>query len=139
MKTHQAPISLSTPGRGPLEITGQVSAILREATVQTGLCQLFCQHTSASLLITENADPTVLRDLEAYLTRQVPDGDSRYAHDQEGPDDMSAHIRSVLTGTGLTVPIRLGRLALGTWQGIFLWEHRSHRHSRSVVVTCMGT
>lgn len=138
MKIHQATITLSTPGRGPLEITGQVAGIVREAALQTGLCQLFCQHTSASLLITENADPTVLRDLEAYLTRQVPDGDARYAHDQEGPDDMSAHIRGVLTATGLTVPIRQGRLALGTWQGIFLWEHRARRHSRTLVVTCLG-
>jgi len=139
MKIHQVTFTLSTSGRGPLEITGQVAVIVREAAVQTGLCQLFCQHTSASLLITENADPTVLRDLEAYLSRQVPDGDPRYAHDQEGPDDMAAHIRSVLTGTGLTVPIRQSRLALGAWQGIFLWEHRSRRHTRSVVVSCLGT
>ena len=138
MKLHQASFAISTRGRGPLAITGQVANIQRDSGVQTGLCQVFCQHTSASLVITENADPLVRRDMEGYFTRQIPDGDPRYEHDQEGPDDMSAHIRSVLTDTGLTVPIRHGQLALGTWQGIFLWEHRARGQVRNLVVTCFG-
>jgi secondary thiamine-phosphate synthase enzyme len=138
MKLHQANFAISTRGRGPLAITGQVGNILRDSGVQTGLCQVFCQHTSASLVITENADPLVLRDMEGHFTRHIPDGDPRYEHDQEGPDDMSAHIRSVLTDTGLMVPISHGRLALGTWQGIFLWEHRARGQVRNLVVTCLG-
>lgn len=139
MNVHQASLSLSTRGRGPLSITDQVAKIVTAAGIETGLCQVFCQHTSASLLITENADPSVLHDLEGHLSRQVPDADPRYAHDQEGPDDMSAHIRSVLTDAGLMIPIRRGRLALGTWQGLFLWEHRTHGHSRTLMVTCFGS
>ncbi|WP_462320768.1 secondary thiamine-phosphate synthase enzyme YjbQ [Halochromatium sp.] len=139
MQIHQATVSLSTRARGPIEVSDRVAQIIRDSGIQTGLCQVFCQHTSASLLITENADPTVLRDLEGHLQRQIPDGDPHYDHDQEGPDDMSAHIRSVLTGPGLTIPIRQGRLALGTWQGLFLWEHRTHSHQRTLVVTCLGS
>ncbi|MFE8032841.1 secondary thiamine-phosphate synthase enzyme YjbQ [Thiohalocapsa marina] len=138
MQVHQTSFTLLTTGRGPVTLTARVAEILRDSGIHTGLCHVFCQHTSASLLITENADPSVLRDLEGHLTRTVPDGDPRYAHDQEGPDDMSAHIRSILTGSGLTVPIRQGRLALGTWQGLFLWEHRSRGHARTLVVTCFG-
>jgi secondary thiamine-phosphate synthase enzyme len=138
MKIHQANLSVQTRTRGPIEISDRVAEIVRESGIQTGLCQVFCQHTSASLLITENADPTVLRDLEGHLEREVPDGHPHYAHDQEGPDDMSAHIRSVLTGPGLSIPVSRGRLALGTWQGLFLWEHRTHGHQRRLVVTCFG-
>ncbi len=139
MQIHQATFSLSTRARGPIEVNDRVAEIISTSGIQTGICQVFCQHTSASLLITENADPTVLRDLEGHLQRQIPDGDPHYAHDQEGPDDMSAHIRSVLTGPGLMIPIRQGRLALGTWQGLFLWEHRTHSHQRTLVVTCLGS
>ena len=139
MHVHQAAFSISTRARGPIAVTHRVAEAVTGSGIDTGLCHVFCQHTSASLLITENADPSVLRDMEGHLSRQIPDGDPHYAHDQEGPDDMSAHIRSVLTGAGLTVPIRRGRLALGTWQGLFLWEHRTHGHSRSLVVTCFGT
>lgn len=138
MPIHQAPFTVTTRGRGPVEITHHVNEHLRQSGLETGLCHVFCCHTSASLTITENADPTVLRDLEGHLVRTIPDGDPRYAHDMEGPDDMSAHIRSVLTGTGLTVPFARGRLSLGTWQGIFLWEHRTHGHGRRVIVTCQG-
>ena len=138
MNLHQASLTLATRGRGPLDISSRVAALVRDSGLETGLCQIFCQHTSASLLITENADPRVLEDLEGYFIRQMPDGDPRYTHDDEGPDDMSAHIRTVLTGASLLVPIRHGRLALGTWQGIFLWEHRCRGHTRSLVVTCMG-
>lgn len=139
MNIHQAIFSVPTRRRGPIEISDRVAEIISASGIQTGLCQVFCQHTSASLLITENADPTVLRDLEGHLQRQVPDGDPEYAHDQEGPDDMSAHIRSVLTGPGLTIPVSRGRLALGTWQGLFLWEHRTQSHQRTLVVTCFGS
>jgi secondary thiamine-phosphate synthase enzyme len=107
--------------------------------VQCGLAHVFVQHTSCSLTITENADPDVRRDLETIFARLAPDGDPAYRHDLEGPDDMSAHARSILTGSGLTVPVGGGRLLLGTWQGIFLWEHRSAPQRRSVVVTMLGS
>jgi len=106
-----------------------------QAGVQAGLCHVFLRHTSASLLITENADPDVRRDLESYITRLVPDGDPAYLHSMEGPDDMPAHIRSVLTSSELTLPIREGRLALGTWQGVYLWEHRMHPHRRRIEIS----
>lgn len=138
MDIFQQLIRIEPGGRGPREITRQVAGIVSASGMGTGLCHCFCRHTSASLTITENADPTVLEDLEGHMGRSVPDGDPHYAHAMEGPDDMSAHIRSVLTGAGLTVPFSDGRLALGTWQGIFLWEHRTGRHERQVVVTCLG-
>ncbi|MCG5525931.1 secondary thiamine-phosphate synthase enzyme YjbQ [Ectothiorhodospira haloalkaliphila] len=138
MDIHQASITINTQGRGQSEITAAVNDALIASGLQVGICQIFCRHTSASLAITENADPTVLKDLEGYMTRTVPDGDPRYAHDMEGPDDMSAHIRGILTGSGLTVPFAQGRLMLGTWQGVFLWEHRARGHAREVVVTCLG-
>ncbi len=138
MQVQQATVTVRTSGRGTQEITGQVADVIREHQMVTGLVHCFCHHTSASLMITENADPTVRSDLERYMSRTVPDGDPMYDHDMEGPDDMPAHIRSVLTGTGLTVPIANGRLALGTWQGIYLWEHRSGGHGRKVTITLMG-
>ncbi|BAU58621.1 secondary thiamine-phosphate synthase enzyme YjbQ [Halorhodospira halochloris] len=138
MRIHQDQLVVATKGRGPVEISSRVSDLLRSWQLRNGLCHLFCKHTSASLTITENADPTVLQDLEGYFTRTVPDGDRRYAHSMEGPDDMSAHIRSVLTGPGLTVPFNQQGLCLGTWQGVFLWEHRTQRHSRTVVITFLG-
>jgi len=106
--------------------------------VQTGLAHVFVQHTSCSLTITENADPDVRRDLETLLARLAPDGDPAYRHDLEGPDDMAAHARSVLTDSGLTIPVGAGSLLLGTWQGIYLWEHRTERQVRRVVVTVLG-
>ncbi|MBK1735158.1 secondary thiamine-phosphate synthase [Halorhodospira abdelmalekii] len=139
MRIHQEQFEIATRGRGPVEISGSIRGLLQPLQMSTGLCHLFCRHTSASLTITENADPTVLHDLEGYLERSIPDGDPRYAHSMEGPDDMSAHIRSVLTGSGLTIPFSRGELCLGTWQGVFLWEHRTRRHSRTVVVTFLGT
>lgn len=139
MQIHQDTFSLPTRGRGPSSVTSRVAEIVTRSGIETGLCQVFCQHTSASLLITENADPSVLSDLEGHLKRKVPDADPHYDHDQEGPDDMSAHIRSVLTGAGLTIPICRGQLALGTWQGLFLWEHRTQSHRRTLVVTCFGS
>lgn len=132
---HRATLEIETPGRALIDITGQVAAELRSSGVTTGLCHLFILHTSASLLITENADPDVLHDLETVFSGLAPDGDSRYRHTAEGPDDMSAHVRSALTQTELTIPIDDGRLALGTWQGLFLWEHRARPHTRRIVVT----
>lgn len=134
----QAEISLDTPGRGIHDITREVGRIVEQAQLATGLCHLFIRHTSASLLITENADSDVHRDLETFLAALVPDGDQRFVHRSEGPDDMPAHIRSVLTQTHLSVPVRDGRLGLGTWQGIYVWEHRTQPHRRRVIVTVHG-
>lgn len=134
----QKTITVETDGRATIDITRDIEAVLRAANVEQGLCHLFVHHTSASLVITENADINVRRDLENYLARLVRDGDPAYLHDQEGPDDMAAHIRSVLTQTELSVPVQSGRLALGTWQGLFLWEHRQQAHRRRITVTLIG-
>ena len=131
----QSRIKSSNPGRGTYDITRDLNACVSAAGVDSGLAHVFIHHTSASLIICENADPAVRSDLEAYMTRTVPDGDPLYRHSQEGPDDMPAHVRSVLTQTSLTVPIFDGRLALGTWQGIYLWEHRLEPHTRTLTVT----
>lgn len=136
--THQSILAFPTKGRGTLDITADVAAAVADSGVQCGLAHVFVQHTSCSLTITENADPDVRRDLETLMGRLVPDGDPAYRHDLEGPDDMAAHARSVLTDTGLTIPIGGGRLLLGTWQGVFLWEHRTAPQRRSVVVTVLG-
>ncbi|TVT71820.1 MAG: YjbQ family protein [Denitromonas halophila] len=138
MTTHQHMLRIATRGRGTQEISDAVSAVLRDSGVTMGLCHVFVQHTSCSLTITENADPDVRRDLETVMSRLAPDGDPAYRHDLEGPDDMAAHVRAVLTDTGLTVPVGDGCLLLGTWQGIYLWEHRTQGATRSVVVTVMG-
>lgn len=135
---HQQTCVVATRGRGIYDITAEVAAAVASADCQLGLCHLFITHTSASLVISENADPAVLRDLERFMADLVPDGDTRFEHDAEGPDDMPAHVRSMLTQTALTVPVRDGRLQLGTWQGIYLWEHRSVAHERRVIVTVNG-
>ncbi|KIF79800.1 secondary thiamine-phosphate synthase enzyme YjbQ [Noviherbaspirillum autotrophicum] len=136
--TQQTILEFTTPGRGTSNITGAVAQAVAASGVRTGLAHVFVQHTSCSLTITENADPDVRRDLDTILARLAPDGDPAYRHHLEGPDDMAAHARSVLTGTALTVPVGAGRLLLGTWQGIFLWEHRTGAQRRSVVVTVLG-
>ncbi len=128
-------LNIKTPGRGFQEITGQIQALLSQAGVQTGLCSLFLQHTSASLILSENADPSVGRDLEAFFSRLIPDGDPLFEHRYEGPDDMPAHLRSVLTQNELTLPVERGRLDLGTWQGIYLWEHRYQSHRRRLKIS----
>lgn len=133
--THQETIRQTTRGRGTYDITAQVHAVVRNAGVQTGLCHLFLQHTSASLIICENADPSVRTDLERFLARLVPDADPIYDHIEEGPDDMPAHVRAVLTKVEMTLPISNGHCALGTWQGVYLYEHRHHPHERRVLVT----
>jgi secondary thiamine-phosphate synthase enzyme len=131
----QREIEVRTRGRGSYEITDEVAAVVAEAQVRAGLCHVFTTHTSASLMICENADPDVRRDLETFMRDLVPDGDPRFVHTAEGPDDMPAHVRSVLTQTNLTIPIANGRLALGTWQGVYLWEHRNTGHRRRVLLT----
>lgn len=136
--THQHTLTFRTTGRGTTDITAEVSRAVRASGVQAGVCHLFLQHTSASLILCENAAPAVRRDLETIFSRLAPDGDPAYRHDDEGPDDMAAHARSVLAGVSLHIPVAEGRLALGTWQGVYLWEHRTGAHTRSVVVTLVG-
>lgn len=136
--SHQALLRSPTRGRSMTEITAQVAEVVAASGIATGLAHVFVQHTSCSLLITENADPDVRRDLETLARRWAPDADPAYRHDQEGEDDMAAHARSVLTGTSLSIPVGQGRLLLGTWQGIYLWEQRHQGHTRQVVVTVLG-
>lgn len=134
----QLQFSVTTGGRSTTNITRQLEQFIAESGIRTGLCHAFIQHTSASLIITENADPDVRRDLEYYFSKLVTDGDSGFHHILEGKDDMSAHIRSVLTQTELTIPIVEGRSGLGVWQGLFLWEHRNHAHQRHITLTAQG-
>lgn len=126
---------IQTPGRGFTDLTRRLQRLVAASGHSTGLCHLFCLHTSASLVVQENADPDVLRDLETWFAGAIQDGDPRFRHRDEGPDDMSGHIRSVLTRTSLTLPIEDGALRLGTWQAVYLWEHRTDPHARQIVVT----
>jgi len=135
----QREIRIPTRGQGMHDITNEVSESVAESGVRTGLCTIFMTHTSASLTIQEGADPDARRDLEAFLARLVPENDPRYTHTAEGPDDMPSHIRSALTATSLSVPVSSGRLALGTWQHVFLWEHRRRGSPRRVLVHVIGT
>ena len=130
-------LGIRTRGRSFVAVTEQVARVVGESGISEGLCNVFIRHTSASLLITENADPAVHRDLERFMRRIAPDG-GNYEHDAEGPDDMPAHLRSMLTSATLTIPIGSGELLLGTWQGIYLWEHRSEGHQRELIVTVSG-
>jgi secondary thiamine-phosphate synthase enzyme len=134
----QEELDIPTPGRGFTELTDAVASLVSVTGIETGQAHVYTRHTSCSLLITENADPQVRDDLERYFARLVPDGDALFRHDEEGPDDMSAHVRTALTGVSLTIPIARGELALGTWQGIYLWEHRTRPHQRQVTVTLTG-
>jgi len=135
---HRTQFEVRTSGRGTVEITDRITAAVTASGVEAGLCHVFVHHTSASLIIGENADPTVRRDLDAFFARLVPDGDRLFRHTAEGPDDMPAHVRTVLTQTSLTLPVEGGRCDLGTWQGVFLWEHRTAPHRRRVTVTVIG-
>ena len=127
-------LTIETSGQGLREITREVEKIVNAEEIQEGLCTLFLRHTSASLVIQENADPTAKRDLERWLNRLVPEGDAFYTHDAEGPDDMPSHIKAALTASSLSIPISKGKLALGTWQGIYLWEHRRRGAARELVL-----
>ena len=135
---HQETITLPARGAGTHEFTELVAAAVKRSRVRTGVVHVFCQHTSASLVIMENADPSARRDLEAWLERLVPADDVHFTHTLEGPDDMPSHIKMALTRTTETIPVGEGRLSLGTWQGIFLWEHREAPHARRIVVTVIG-
>ena len=132
---HQETVQIDTQGRGSYEITRRVGQVVANARIQVGLCHVFVRHTSASLMICENADPTVRDDVERFMARLVPDGDPMFAHTLEGPDDMPAHVRSILTNMDLMVPVTNGRCALGTWQGIYLYEHRHEHQRRQIVVS----
>jgi secondary thiamine-phosphate synthase enzyme len=134
----QDTLRIRTRGRGFESLTDRIAGIVAAAAIDSGVCNVFVKHTSASLLICENADPAVQRDLEQFMQRVAPDGSPDYEHDAEGPDDMPAHIRSVLTASSLSVPVSKGELLVGTWQGIYLWEHRHAPHTRDVVVTVVG-
>ena len=134
----QQTLEFRTRGRGTLDVTNEVQQAVAASGVRTGVCTVFLQHTSASLVLCENADPDVRRDLETILARLAPDGDPAYRHDTEGADDMAAHARSILTSNSFTIPVSDCRLMLGTWQGLYLYEHRYAPHSRSVVVTVIG-
>jgi len=136
--SEQHRLTITTRGRGSTEITGEIAALVGAATVDSGVAHIFVCHTCCGLATTENADPTVRRDLETLLARWAPDGDPAYRHDLEGDDDMAAHARSLLTGVALTVPFAGRRLLLGTWQGIYLFEHRAQAHRREIVVTLLG-
>lgn len=135
---HITNIEVRTQGRGTYEITDAVQRAVRASGIARGLCTVFIHHTSASLVISENADRDVQRDLDAFLTRLVPDGDKLFVHTAEGPDDMPSHVRSVLTQTSIGIPVAAGRCDLGTWQGVFVWEHRLAAHTRRVSVTVVG-
>lgn len=134
----QLEIRIETSGRGTYDLTAQIDRAVRDAGVRIGLCHVFLRHTSASLMLCENADPAVMDDLEAFMSRLAPDGDPLFTHTAEGSDDMPAHVRSVLTHSDLNVPVREGRCDLGTWQGIYLWEHRRAPHRRNITVTISG-
>lgn len=134
----QLEFSVETRGRGSYDLTDRIGESVRESGIDSGLCHVFLRHTSASLMLCENADPAVLQDLERFMSRLVPDGDPIFTHRAEGPDDMSAHVRSVLTHNDLTLPIRDGKIDLGTWQGVYLWEHRQAGHRRSITLTLSG-
>jgi secondary thiamine-phosphate synthase enzyme len=134
----QQTLEFRTRGRGTTEITAEVARLVRASGIVTGVAHVFVQHTSCSMMITENADPDVRRDLETLASRWAPDADPAYRHDAEGDDDMAAHARSIVSGNSVSVPVGEGALLLGTWQGIYLWEHRTAAHVRSVVVTVTG-
>jgi secondary thiamine-phosphate synthase enzyme len=138
MSASSKTFTVETGGRGTTEITRQVQEAVAASGIAEGLCTVFIQHTSASVVINENADPDVQRDLDAFLSRLVPEGDPLYVHTMEGPDDMPAHVKTALTQTSLGIPVSGGRCLLGTWQGVFLWEHRRRGHRRRVTVTVVG-
>lgn len=134
----QDELQIGTSGRGSYKVTEEVQRVVAASGVHRGLCHVFLTHTSASLILCENADPAVRRDLETFLAHLIPDGDPMFEHSSEGPDDMPAHLRTILTHNDLTIPVRAGRCALGTWQGIYVCEHRTHAHQRRLIVTVQG-
>jgi secondary thiamine-phosphate synthase enzyme len=137
VKVHQRVMSVPTKGRGLYDVTAEVAALVAGSGIDTGLCTVFLRHTSASLVVQENADSAVLRDLERWLERLAPE-DASYEHDAEGPDDMPAHLRSAVTASSISIPVTAGALALGTWQALYVWEHRNAPHRRELVVHLSG-
>ena len=135
---HRGELTIATKGRGTYDITRDVASVVAASTARNGLATVFIHHTSASLIICENADPSVRKDLEAFAAKLVPDGDRMFTHDAEGDDDMPAHVRTILTQTSIGIPVTNGKLSLGTWQGLYLWEHRTSPHRRQVSVTVLG-
>jgi len=135
---HRGELTVSTTGRGTYDITRDIAKIVAASGASDGLATVFVHHTSASLIVSENADPDVRRDLDAFLARLVPDGDPLFVHTAEGDDDMPAHVRSVLTQTSIGLPIHAGKLELGTWQAVYLWEHRTSPHRRKITVTIVS-
>ena len=135
---YQHVLQVDTAGRGSYLITDVIQQQVRKSGISTGLCHVFLRHTSASLMLCENADPDVRSDLERFMQRLVPDGDAQFTHTAEGPDDMAAHIRNILTHSELTLPVSNGRCAAGTWQGLYLWEHRHAGHRRQITLTVFG-
>jgi secondary thiamine-phosphate synthase enzyme len=131
-------LRVETQGRGTYDLSADVQRIVSSSEIASGMCHIFICHTSASLMLCENADPDVMRDMEAFMARLIPDGDPMFSHTAEGPDDMPAHVRSILTQSDLNLPVSGGRCALGTWQGIYLWEHRHAPHSRRMIITVQG-
>lgn len=138
MQQHTRTLTCRTRGRGLTEVTSEIRSWVKESAIRSGLLTVFVRHTSASLLIQENADPGVQRDLERFFARLVPDGDASFTHTTEGPDDMPAHVRAALTQTQLSIPVVSGVPVLGTWQGIYLYEHRTHAHAREIVLHLIG-
>ena len=134
----QEELVVATQGRGTYDLSARVRDVVAASGIKMGMCHVFIRHTSASLMLCENADPSVRLDLETFMSKQVPDGDPMFTHTAEGPDDMPAHVRSILTQCDLNLPVSAGQCALGTWQGIYLWEHRHAPHTRHVVVTVQG-
>ena len=135
---HQDSFEIATTGRGTYDVTDRVQGVVEAGGIVRGICHIFIHHTSASLLLCENADPAVRRDLETFMAHAVPDGDPMFTHDSEGPDDMPAHVRSVLTHSMLSIPVLNGRCALGTWQGVYVWEHRHASFDRRLTITVQG-
>ncbi|VAW45171.1 UPF0047 protein YjbQ [hydrothermal vent metagenome] len=138
MRNFQTEINLSSPYRGTFNITERINAVIKKSNIQSGLCHIFIQHTSASLIITENADPTVREDIEYWMQKHILDGDPNYQHCYEGDDDMSGHLRCIVTDTSHTIPVTNGQLNLGTWQSLFLYEHRKGTFNRKIVITIQG-
>ncbi len=139
MRQSMDTLTVKTRGTGLVEITPEVARVLAASRVLDGLVTVYCRHTSASLVIQENADPDVQRDLQAFFRRLVPEGDPLFVHTTEGPDDMPAHVKAALTQTSLSIPVSGGRMLLGTWQGIYLFEHRTQPHTREIVVHVIGS
>jgi secondary thiamine-phosphate synthase enzyme len=139
LSLHRETFVVRTQGRGTQDVTTRVQGIVEASGVKSGQCTVFVHHTSASVILCENADPTVRRDLEAFAARLVPDGDPIFRHTDEGDDDMPAHVRTILTQSSLTIPVASGRCDLGTWQGLYLWEHRKAPHQRRVSVIVLGS